>query len=272
MIRTTLVGLAVAALIPFAPVATAQSLEQEFEELHFREFLLSVYWDDRNKKATMVATGKDHRIDGAAASGLRYCIDNDEDDCPIEELLIAANGNDNDGEVLSDEVRNFEENLKEGLRLSPEVQEIVSNVRGIAKVDDLSVTSAGLTAIRLHDAEGDVASQRSIGVDAEVTGTFGRVQAANRHDVWIQRRESDLTLADTITVTGGRNWRIVSDSIEPVQMRQYFKGGRLTGTQDEFESTEPLTFTIEYHKKSPGPELVGILGVLAALVLARRKL
>lgn len=254
------------------PSAAAQGLEEQMEEFRFAEFVLSLYWDAGENKATIKATARGLTIEGQGASELRHCIDGDEDGCPYPPLASAAGGSDQDGEVTSEEVRSFEETLREGLRLSSDVQQLVTNIKGLVKMDDLAPTSVGLTAIRIHGAEGGVDSRDTIRVDAEITGVFGRVKNTNTHDVWLQRRESNLTIADRVTVTGGKNWRLVGDSIKPVQMQQYFSGGKLSGTQDEFESSTPLTFTIEYHKKSPGVGVLGPLVALGAVLLARRKL
>lgn len=262
----------VAMMTLLAPAAAAQGMQSQIEEFRFAEFVLSVYWDDGSKKATMKATAKGLVLDGQGASELRHCIDGNEDGCPVAELAGAAGGSNNDGQVESEEVRDFEETLREGLRLSEDVQQMVANVRGLVKMDDLSPTSVSLSAIRIHNAEGDIDSRDTIRVDAELTGVFGRVQSGSTHEVWVQRRESNLTLAERITITGGKNWRLVGDSIRPVQMQQYLSGGRLSGTQDQFESPTPLTFTIEYHKKSPDIGLLGPLVSLGAVLLARRKL
>lgn len=257
------------ALTVLAPAASAKGMVEQLDEFHFKELIFSVYWEDR---MFVKVTAKDLAIRDEGASELRHCIDGNEDGCPVPQLASAAQGADNDGSVSSDEVRDFEETLKEGLRLSEEVQDWVANLRGLVKIDDQTATSIQLTAIRIHSAEGDVDSRDEIRVDADVTGSFARVKSANTHDVWMQRRDSNLTIADTIVVAGGKNWRLVEDSIKPVQMQQYFTGGRLRGSQDQFESTTPLTFTVEYHKKSPGLGPLAVLGALAVLVLVRRKL
>ncbi|HLE47556.1 MAG TPA: hypothetical protein VI818_04595 [Candidatus Thermoplasmatota archaeon] len=267
---------ALAAALLLVPGAQAQSLEEQFADFHFKRVRFTFSWDDDRKVANMYARAEDLEIRGEGARDLRECIDGGE--CPLPDLGRAAAASTKDGEITREELDSFTFNLETGLRLYDDVKAIQQNVKGIVKVDDKTAGSAILTDVQIDGAVGEVNSGDSLHLHATITATFGTVKPASTHKVWMQRTQSNLTIADEIVVEGGKNWRIVEASIEPATMGGFFDDGRLQGSQDEFESRDPLVFTVEYHKESSTALMVGgsvvVLAAAAgagAFYLRRRK-
>ncbi|MBI2078875.1 MAG: hypothetical protein HYT80_10995 [Euryarchaeota archaeon] len=269
-------GLALVVGLAAVPAAEAQTLEEQFQDFHFKYFRLVFSWDESRNLAYVYAVGEGLEIRGEGARDLRECMDGG--DCPIPELRSAASASNEDGELSRDEVDSFAFNLAVGLRVYQDMKVIQQNVKGLVKVDDKVPGSAILTDVRIHGAVGDVASVEPLSIDAVITATFGTVKAASTHKVWVQRTESNLTVADEIIVEGGKNWRIVESSIQPASVQSFYSDGRLQGSQGAFESRDPLTFTLEYHKETSTATIVGgsllalaAVGAGAGVYLWRRK-
>jgi hypothetical protein len=122
-----------------------------------------------------------------------------------------------------------------------------------------------VTAFELEDALGSTDSTDTIRLQLQATAKWNRLVAqADTHQVSMRRAETNFTVASNVEVRGGPNWRIVEDSIKPGNMGQFFSGGKLSASQEEFESTEPLEFTIEYKPDRSGTFFLwGSLGVAA---------
>ncbi|HLE47008.1 MAG TPA: hypothetical protein VI818_01825, partial [Candidatus Thermoplasmatota archaeon] len=196
--RTAAVALALVLGLAAVPGAQAQSLEEQFQDFHFKYFRLVFSWDEDRGVAYVYAVAEGLEIHGEAARDMRVCMDGG--DCPIPEMRSAAGASDTDGELTKDEVESFASVVVVGLRTYPDVKLIQQNVKGLLKVDDEAAGSAILTDLRIHGAIGDVASLEPLSIDAVVTATFGAVKAAPTHEIWIQRTESNLTVADEIIV------------------------------------------------------------------------
>jgi hypothetical protein len=274
--RRFVAALVVLALLP-APSGAAQTLQEQFQDLRFARLVFTVGWDTERERGNVLVSAEDLVIRGEGASDLRHCIDGG--DCPMPDLRMAASGANRDGQVSSGEAQNFADNLKVGLSLYEDFQEIQRNLRGLIKIDDQSATSAPLTGLRLDGATGPVTSTTPIRISITITVFYATTTSASQHNIWMQRTESDLTIADQIVVQAARDWRIKEDSIQPSAMQARFSDDKLVGSQQDFESRDPLTFTIEERPSGPSGWMLwlSILAVVGAaagagIYIMRRKL
>ncbi|HEX9817015.1 MAG TPA: hypothetical protein VGB18_08545, partial [Candidatus Thermoplasmatota archaeon] len=103
-------------------------------------------------------------------------------------------------------------------------------------------------------------------LNIQATAKWNRlVVAADTHEVSMRRAETNFTVADRVEVRGGQNWRIQEDTIKPGGMAQFFDAGTLQASQEEFESPDPLTFTIEYHQDKTATYVLWSSLVVAAI-------
>lgn len=262
--RRALAMVLLAALGLMAPTASASTLEDQMDEFHFGKVVFTITWNTDDDRANVIVSAEELQIVGEGASDLRHCIDGD-DACPVAELKRAAVDSVTDGEVTSEEAESFALYLKVGLSTTDQVKEMRQNLKGLVKIDDQAATSTSFTELKIDAAEGEVTSQDAIELSVIVTGSYATVEPANEHRVWMQRTESNLTVADEIVVQGGKNWRIDEESIRPESVQNYYTRGKIEATQGELESPDPLVFTLEYHKRAPG---WGLLGALSALFVA----
>lgn len=257
----------VVGLLLLVPCASAQELRERLSDFHFQQLVFTFTWEAPNNgvdgRAIVFVDGVDLLLEGEAARDLRRCIDGQ--DCVVPELQMAAMGADRDGRVSSDELDNFETTVLLGINSQPQTRSYLANMRGIVSIDGQSATSATVTALELENALGSIDSTETIRLQMQATAKWNRlVAAADTHQVSMQRLETNFTVADRVEVKGGENWRIKEDSIQPGAMGQFFERGRLAASQEEFESPEPLTFTIEYHENKTGTYFLwGSLGFAA---------
>lgn len=247
-----------------APTASASTLEDQMDEFHFGKVVFTITWNTEDDRANVIVSAEELQITGEGASDLRHCIDGD-DACPVAELKRAAVDSVTNGEVTSEEVEAFALYLKVGLSTTEQVKEMLRNLKGLVRIDDKPATAISFTELKIGGAEGEVTSQEAIELSVIVTGSYATVEPANEHRVWMQRTESNLTVADEIIVQGGKNWRIGKESIQPESVQTYYTRGKIEATQGELESPDPLLFTLEYHKRAPG---WGLLGAISAVLVA----
>lgn len=262
--RRALAALAAAVLL-LPPAGSAQSLEEELAEFHFERVVFTITEvsdEDGSKDQYVLANAENLVIEGEAARDLRHCIDGQE--CRVPALGFAAAGADRDGTVSRQEVENFAETVLIGVASRPEVRNFLQNLKALIKIDDKEATSPALTGLEIDEAEGSIDSTDRILLSVSAAAKYATVVPADTHSVWMRRSSTNFTIADEIVVAPGSNWRIVEDSVQPDSMRQFLGDGRFTGTQEEFESTEPLQFTVEYHKSNAATYfLLGSLSLLA---------
>src|SRR5205823_3303937 len=146
-------------------------------------------------------------------------------DCPDSQLAAASHGN-HDGQVSSTEVSDFTDVLTVGIQTTDQYKQFRNYVKSFIKIDDQPATSISVTSIKIDGAGGSTDSTDDIRLSATVTGSYGTVNPANTHKVWMQRTSSNLTVADRFVVQTGKNWRIVGDSVQPDSMQQFLSKGR----------------------------------------------
>lgn len=244
-------ALLVLGLLLLTPGASAQSLQERLEEFHFQKLVFTFTWETPDNgadgRAIVFVDGVDLLLEGEAARDLRRCIDGQR--CVVPALQLASAGADRDGSVDADELDTFETTVLLGINSQSETKAYLANMRGIVQIDGQSPTSASVTALDLENALGSTDSTDTVRLQIQATAKWNRlVAAAETHQVSMRRTETNFTVADQVEVRGGENWRIQQDSIQPSGMSQFFERGRLAASQQEFESTEPLNFTIEYHE------------------------
>lgn len=254
-------------LLLLVPDASAQTLRERLEEFHFETLVFTFTWEtpdnDQDGRAIVFVDGMDLLLEGEAARDLRRCIDGQE--CVVPQLQLASAGADRDGNVDSDELETFETTVLLGINSQSETKAYLANMRGIVSIDGQSPSSASVTDLQLENALGSTDSTETVHLNMQATAKWNRlVAAADTHEVSMRRAETNFTVADRVEVRGGQNWRIKEETIQPAPMAQFFDAGRLQASQEEFESTEPLTFTIEFHEdKTAGYIMWGSLTLAA---------
>ncbi len=255
-------------LLLLVPGAYAQTLRERLEEFHFQKLVFTFTWEAADNgddgRAIVFVDGEDLLLEGDAARDLRRCIDGQE--CVVPQLQIASAGADRDGNVASDELDTFETTVLLGINSQPETKSYLANMRGIVSIDGQSPTSASVTALNLENALGSTESTDTVRLNIQATAKWNRlVAAADTHAVSMRRAQTNFTVADRVEVRGGENWRILEDTIQPAPMTQFFDGGKLEASQEEFESPEPLTFTMEYHEDKTATYVLWSSLIIAAI-------
>lgn len=237
-------ALAAALTILGCPPATAQqSLLEALANLHFAQLAFAISWDQ------VVVTGTDMEVRGTTASDLRKCIDHS--DCPSQELRQLGDGDAN-GIVSKGEVTQFAEDLKAVIGVNQQAKDFKKSISEIVTIDDTKATRIDFDQFVFRNAEGPVTSEDPIYATVRLVGEFSSVSKSDQHRITIQRAEVPLDLTNRIVVEPGSHWTIDADSIRPLDMAKLFHEGKLNGAQGDFESTDPLTFSI-LEKKTLSP-------------------
>lgn len=247
--------LALAALL--TPGASGQSLLSQLGDVHFPLITFQVAWN------RLQVTGSDMEIRGSTASDLRQCIDGR--DCP-DPNVGALSGGDGDGTVTRPEVNAFTQALRDVIGLNAEAKAFKSTVRQLITIDDQAPSRIEFEEFDLRNADRPATSDETIFFTVRLGADFDAVAEEKSHTVKLVRSETALTIADRIVVQAARGWRINADSISPPAEQRLYQGGELSGSQQDFESAEPLAFNIESTQSGPGA--LGWTLILAALVAA----
>jgi hypothetical protein len=266
-------------LVLLVPPVQASALGDELNEVRFERFVFTFTWNKEDDLANVVVDAKDLILEGDAARELRSCIDGGS--CAVPGLSAAAAESDTDGDVTEEEVESFALYVQTGMQSGrvEQLRQIKDDLKKMVKFDNYVASSLQVADLKIRDAEGGVGSTEPISISVSIIGTFPAAEPADSHKIWIQRRQANFTVADQFIVQAGKGWRINEDSIKPDSAASLFDDGKFAGTQDEFESTEPLQFDLQKAKKSPGWGLLGSLSALgvaalltAIIVIRRRKL
>lgn len=246
---------AVAALA-LAPAARGATLMEELTNAHFGLVTLTVNWN------RVDVAGADWPIPGEAASELRKCMDNK--DCPDSNLASLGSAGNGDGQVTKDEVAEFAEALNDLIGLAPQAKDFRERLSQFIKLDDKRPNRILFDGFVFRNAEGPVASTQTIFLSVKAHGEFDGIGEMDAHKVEIQRTTSQLNMTDRIVIKTARGWSIDASTIAPADMAKYYADGRLSGTQDEFESPQPMTFLIQEKSVAGGWVVaLSVAGLLA---------
>lgn len=266
--------LAVLLLSLLAPAASGATLAERLVDLDFPSVVLTVGGQ------TMELDAHDAKVTGQTASDVRKCIDNS--NCIDPQVRQASVGN-ADGTVTQDEVDGFSERALfalNGLLLAsqdPGFVEFRNRLRDLVRIDGTSPSALEIIVLHLGDATGSITSTAAISVSFTVRGEFDNVDKGKRHTITISRQEADTNFTKRLTIRAASGWSIDEESISPPTMSTYFADGEFSGSQQDFESTTPLTFDIQ---KTGGfstttwfilISLLLLLAGLGAFLLAQRK-
>jgi hypothetical protein len=157
-------------------------------------------------------------------------------------------------------------------------------------IDGMPATSTLVTRVNVEGLAGDVESTNPIVTDVTIrVGFLGVDDSLDSHTVRLEQLYGDFSgeydathfPPVTVIVSGKDPWTLDTDSIEPAEMAARAEDGKLVFDQDDVqhfdEVGEYLQFTVAGDpdadfNPSPGLEVVGLLGaVAAAAFLARRK-
>lgn len=253
-------------LLLLAPTAPAQSsLLATLADVHFAVITFTV---GPNR---IDVVGADMEIKGGNAAQLRGCIDGS--DCPDSTVASLSNG-DRDGTATNEEAADFAQALKDVIGLNAEARAFRTQIKQIVTIDDQAPGIIDFDSFSFRNVEGPVSSESPILFTVRLFGQFDALPASDSHRIKIQRTHSALDVADVISVAPTNGWTINGDTIQPLDMRRLFQENRLHGSQGDFESDEPLIFSIE--KKSStgviiGLSAVGLAAALGAFLLAARR-
>lgn len=268
------VGLTVVALVFLlvAPAVGAQSqpsLAQRLGDLRFPEIIVSI-------DPTIIEFSAERgTITGQTASDLRRCIDK-HSTCPDSTIAGISDG-DADGFVDEAEVDGFSGALQAGLNfMGGSIAEFRRNLRELATIDGHGADSASFSEIRIEGAEGSITKTDTVFFTIQVQAKFPEVEDADQHRITMQREQSDLDLADRIVVRSGDGWSLPRDSIRPQDLRTLHRDDSITGTQEQLEGTEPMSFDIEKRADGGSPwlwviSLLLVAGGAGAFLLARAR-
>lgn len=264
----TAAALVVVGVLLVPGVAAQQDLEEALSDMRFEEVELVVGPD------AVAFNAKQFHVQGDAAQQFRACVDGN-DQCPIAELRgLLGNG---DGTVSEQEVADFRD-LVLGLWSNvPEIRAFVESLKPLVQIDRRPADVIGLQDLAVDGAEGPTASTATIIFDFTIRADYRSTIEGERHDVQVERVEQDITLADRIVVRAADGWKINEDSIAPANMAALYDDGELVGSQDSFESEQPLSFQIEESNSAAllwaasGVVLAAAAGITAFFVYKRRK-
>lgn len=245
-----------------APSIPAQSsLSDRLGDVTFPQVLVTV------GPTQIVVQLNSGAISGQTASDLRRCMDN-HTSCPDNSLRLAGSAGNKNSQVETGEIQNFETLILFGLGTAGgQIGEFRNALRALVKIDGKTASAVRFEGLTFQNAGGAITSTTTISVFMRVALPFSGTGSGTSHRVEVQRAESDIEFAQRIAVRGAAGWEIAKSSIQPSSMQAYYADGAIAGSQQQFQSSEPLAFDIR--KVDEGtPAWVwwttGSLGLLAA--------
>lgn len=270
---------AVLALL-LAPAAAAQQSEI-FEEFQFQQLKFQVWPGGVENRAKSDGVGSAVTvhveravIEDIDAVELRHCIDGDESFCTYE-----IPGGNADGVVTAAEVESFQTFAQVGLRAAvPRVNDFAKTLQNNVSIDGLKGKNVALTRVEFQGAEGNTDSNTTVLAFIDAKVTYDNDAKAERHTIVVGNlslHPQGFVYADTIWVVVAEGWGFDAAGTQPDTARSLVNVNGYFSPQARFESLAEQGLTLVVAKgagakKSPGPELVVLVGAIAVAAMLRR--
>lgn len=205
----------------------------------------------------------------------------------IDESPFLSDNGEADGVVSSTEVDRVEQFAKAAANTHFDDEPLA-----FITIDGQPATRTSVTRVNVEGLTGDVDSTNPIVTDVTLRVGFDAIDTTKgSHTIRLEQLYGDFAGEYDAThfppvnviVTGKAPWQIVLDSVQPEEMADHAQDGALRFTQEDVrhfdEMGEYLQFTVAgdpeadfSENNSPGVEVLGLLGaVAAAIFLARKK-
>jgi len=268
--------------IAFTPAVSAQQ-DAFFVTFHFDTLWFRFHPDGlgSSKGSGLEVFAENVKIEGDEATDLRHCIDGwGQDECSYGDLLHAINYSGNqDGTVTPDEVAAFTSIAKPMAGQIEKLKRLSAVLKSNVSVDGMKGGDPKVVDVVFRSAEGSVDSTNPAYTDVKVEVGYENDQKAKSHQVDLHNialsNEGFQYSQARWTVEGDAKWDYKPDKTQPDGAKGFVTKDGWVSNQPDFEShsNQSIKLVVELpKKKTPGLEVVGVLGALAvALVVVRRR-